>query len=160
MEDLRALLSGLGHTDVRTYLRSGNAVFSCPAGEPDGLAATIERAITDTLGMSVRCVVRTGTELRAVIDANPLRGVATDGSKLLAHFLSAAPDPGLLKAHNPEDLVPGRIHVGDRVIYQWCPNGVMAEPNVVEFVDKKLKVTATGRNWNTVEKLSAMLDDG
>jgi uncharacterized protein (DUF1697 family) len=70
MEDLRALLSGLGHTDVRTYLRSGNAVFSCPAGEPDGLAATIERAITDTLGMSVRCVVRTGTELRAVIDAN------------------------------------------------------------------------------------------
>jgi uncharacterized protein (DUF1697 family) len=158
MEDLRALLSGLGHADVRTYLRSGNAVFSCPAGQPDDLAAEIEDAITGTLGMTVRCVIRTGAELRAVIDANPLRDVATDGSKLLALFLSGAPDAGLLAASDPRDLAPGHIYVGDRVIYQWCPDGIMAAPNMVEFADKKLKVTATGRNWNTVTKLCAMLD--
>jgi uncharacterized protein (DUF1697 family) len=158
MEDLRALLSGLGHTDVRTYLRSGNAVFTCAGGEPSEVAAAIEDAITGTLGMSVRCVVRTGAELRAVIDANPLRDVATNGSKLLALFLSEAPAPDLLAVSDPRDLAPGRIYVGDRVIYQWCPDGIAAEPNVVGFVDKNLKVTATGRNWNTVTKLAAMLD--
>lgn len=157
MSDLRMLLSDLGHADVTTYLRSGNAVFTCPGGEPAELAAGIEKAIAGTLGMNVRCVVRTGAELRSVIDANPLTGVATDGSRLLAHFLSAAPDAARLAEHDPERLAPGRIRVGERVIYQWCPNGVMAEPNVVEFADKKLKVTATGRNWNTVQKLSAML---
>ncbi len=158
MTDLRDLLSGLGHTDVATYLRSGNAVFTCAGGEPGELAAAIEQAITGTLGMTVRCVVRSGAELRTVIGANPLADVAADGSKLLAHFLSAAPDPALLTEHDPEALAPGRIRLGERVIYQWCPNGVMAEPNVVEFADKKLKVTATGRNWNTVRKLAAMLD--
>jgi uncharacterized protein (DUF1697 family) len=158
MEDLRGLLSGLGHTEVRTYLRSGNAVFTCPGGQPEELAAEIEAAITSTLGMSVRCVIRSGAELRAMIDANPLRDVATDGSKLVAHFLSEAPAPDLLASFDPRDLAPGRICLGDRVIYQWCPDGIMAAPNVVEFADKKLKVTATGRNWNTVLKLSAMLD--
>lgn len=158
MEDLRALLSGLGHTEVRTLLRSGNAVFTGPDTPPEELAAAIEEAISGALGMSVRCVVRTGAELRAVIDANPLRDVATSGSKLMAHFLSAAPAPDRLAASDPQDLAPGHIYLGDRVIYQWCPDGIMAAPNVVEFADKKLKVTATGRNWNTVTKLSAMLD--
>jgi uncharacterized protein (DUF1697 family) len=158
MADLRALLSGLGHTQVRTYLRSGNAVFTGQEGQRDVIAAAIEEAITGTLGINVRCVIRSGAEMRAVVDGNPLREVATDGSKLVAHFLSEAPAPDLLAAHNPQDLAPGRICLGDRVIYQWCPDGIMAAPNVVEFADKKLKITATGRNWNTVTKLSAMLD--
>jgi uncharacterized protein (DUF1697 family) len=158
MEDLRALLCGLGHTEVRTLLRSGNAVFTCPAAPPEELAAAIEEAISGTLGMTVRCVIRSGAELRAVIDANPLREMATSGSKLMAHFLSAAPAPDRVAANDPQDLAPGHIYLGDRVIYQWCPDGIMAAPNVVEFADKKLKVTATGRNWNTVTKLSAMLD--
>lgn len=157
MDDLRDVLTGLGYTGVRTYLRSGNAVFSSGDGQPGALAATIEQAIADRLGMNVRCLVRTGAELRAVIGANPLRDVATNGSRLVAHFLSASPDPARLAAADPRDLDPGRIQLGDRVIYQWCPDGISQAPNITEFVDRNLDVVATGRNWNTVTKLSSLL---
>jgi uncharacterized protein (DUF1697 family) len=43
------------------------------------------------------------------------------------------------------------------VIYQWCPEGILAAPNVHGFVEKKLKVAVTARNWNTVTKLGALL---
>jgi uncharacterized protein (DUF1697 family) len=157
MADLRALLTGLGFTDVATLLQSGNAVFNGPEALPDDLAARIELAIADELTMSVRCIVRTGPELRAVIDGNPFADTAIQGSRFLALFLSASPDPELLAMYDPRSLAPSEVVLGDRVIYQWCPEGILAAPNVHGFVEKKLKVAVTARNWNTVTKLGALL---
>jgi uncharacterized protein (DUF1697 family) len=158
MADLRALLSDIGFTDVATLLQSGNAVFTSGAGKPAKLASQIEEAITDRFGMNVRCLIRSAAELRAVIDGNPLADIATDGSKLVALFLSDAPAPALLAKHDPAALAPGNVQMGDRVIYHWCPNGILEAPDVSAFVEKNLRVTVTGRNWNTVVKLSALLD--
>jgi uncharacterized protein (DUF1697 family) len=156
MADLRELLSGLGYTDVRTHLQSGNALLTSPA-TPAKLSKQIEAAIQDQLGMDVRCLIRSAKEIRAVIDANPLADVATNGSRFLALFLSAAPDPKLLKEHPPVDLAPDDIRIGDRVIYQWCPDGILAAPPISGFVEKHLKVVATARNWNTVTRLGELL---
>ena len=158
MADLRALLSGLGYTDVRTHLQSGNAVFTSLAAKPEALARQIENGLLDELGLTVRCLIRSSDELHAVIDGNPLGAVATDGSKMIVLFLSERPDPTLLAAHDPADLAPAEIRIGDRVIYQWCPDGLLASPPVAGFVEKYLKVTVTARNWNTVTKLGALLD--
>ena len=88
----------------------------------------------------------------------PLGDVATDGSKLLGLFLSAPPAPELLADHDPVSLAPDQVALGDRVIYQWCPDGVLAAPPVAGFVEKHLGVVVTGRNWNTITKLRALLD--
>lgn len=157
MADLRALLADLGFTDVRTHLRSGNAVFSTPEGDAAVLAAEIEHRITASLGMTVACVVRSRDEIDAVVAGNPLADVATDGSKLMAHFLSAAPHPDLVAAHDPRRLDPGRIALGDRVIYQWCPDGLLAAPPAGTLAERHLGVTVTARNWNTVSKLVELL---
>jgi len=159
MAELRELLSGLGYTDIRTHLNSGNAVFYSVNTHPEELASQIENGIHDALGQSVRCLLRTGEELRATIAANPLNAVATDGAKMIALFLSDTPEPTLLVAHDPQTLAPEEISLGDRVIYQWCPNGVLEAPPVGQFVEKYLKVTVTGRNWNTVTRLSALLEE-
>ncbi|HEX3564546.1 MAG TPA: DUF1697 domain-containing protein [Acidimicrobiales bacterium] len=158
MADLRGLLTGLGFTDVRTLLQSGNAVFTTPNTLPETLAQRITSAIDQQLGLDVGCLVRNGDELRAVIDDNPLGDVATNGSKLMALFLSKKPDPKLLKAHDPRSLAPEEIRLGDRVIYQWCPDGVLAAPAAGGFAEKYLDVMVTGRNWNTVTKLAALLE--
>jgi len=157
MADLRALLSRLSFTEVVTLLQSGNAVFHGPDGLPNELAARIERAIADELMMSVRCMVRTGPELRAVIDGNPFADRATQGSRFLALFLSASPDAELLARYDPRSLAPSEVQLGDRVIYQWCPEGILAAPNVHGFVEKNLNVAVTARNWNTVTKLGTLL---
>jgi uncharacterized protein (DUF1697 family) len=157
MADLRELLTGLGFTDVRTLLQSGNAVFTTRSTKPETLARRIAGAVDQQLGLDVGCLVRNSDELRTVIEDNPLGDVATNGSKFMALFLSKEPDPKLLHAHDPRSLAPEEIRLGDRVIYQWCPDGVLAAPAAGGFAEKYLDVTVTGRNWNTVTKLAAML---
>jgi len=158
MTDLRALLGQIGYSDVATYLQSGNAVFTCPHARPEVPAREVEGALRERLGISVRCLIRDRDELQAVIAGNPLAGVATDGARFLAFFLSDNPRPELLAARDPAALDPERIRLGDRVLYQWCPDGVLAAPAVGAFVEKHLGVTVTARNWNTVTRLAAMLE--
>ncbi|MGI9000360.1 MAG: DUF1697 domain-containing protein [Pseudonocardia sp.] len=160
MADLRELLCGLGYTGVRTHLQSGNAVVTGDEADPAEHAARIRTTIADRLSLDVRCLVRTADELRAVIDGHPLAAVAGDGSKMMALFLSAAPDPTLLAAHDPIELDPDNARFGDRVIYQWCPDGVLAAPPISTFVERNLRQDVTGRDWNTVTKLATFLDEG
>lgn len=158
MADLRALLAELDYADVRTHLNSGNAVFTSPRTEPAELEKRIEHGIEAELGMTVACLVRTAEQLRATVADNPLDDAATDGSKLMAHFLSARPDPGALAAYDPAELDPEHVRVGDAVVYQWCPNGLREAPAVGSFAERHLGVTVTTRNWNTVTRLALMLE--
>ncbi len=155
MADLRAILSGLGCTGTRTLLQSGNAVFDAE-GRPAGrLEEEIAAGIAAVAGLSVRCLVREQPELDAVIAANPFAHV-TDGTRLYAMFLSAQPDPRLVAEHDPAGLDPGRVSLGDRVIYHWVPDGYSEAPQVAPYTEKKLAVAVTARNWNTVTKLAAL----
>ena len=156
MADLRALLAGLGLRDVTTHLNSGNALFSSTDGGP-ALETAIEAAIDGRFGMPVRVLVRSREEIDAAVRGNPLLALGGDGSRMLATFLSRAPEAGLLAAHDPTALDPGRIAVGDRVIYQWCPDGFLAAPPVAAFVEKNLLVTVSARNWNTVTRLAELM---
>lgn len=154
MADLRALLAEAGYTDVRTHLNSGNAVVTGADAPPDAHATRIEAAITTGLGLDVRCVVLTAAHLAAVVEAHPFAEVADDGSRMMVHVLAVEPEPQTLA-----DLLaldPERTRPGDRVIYQWCPDGLMKAPPVWTAAEKRLGVVTT-RNWNTITKLYALL---
>lgn len=154
MADLRDLLAGLGFDDVRTVLNSGNAVVTGPEGEH---APRIEVALRERFGFDVRCVVLTACAVRTIVDGYPFTDVATDGSRMMAHVLAAAPDPAQLAAHDPVALDPDRAVLGERVVYQWCPDGLLAAPPVGGFVEKHLGVAVTARSWNTMSKLHSLL---
>jgi uncharacterized protein (DUF1697 family) len=151
MADLRALLGELGYTDVRTVLNSGNAVVSGPDDAPAAQARRIEAAITERTGFDVGTVVLTADELRAVVDGNPFADVADDGSRMMAHVLGEPPDPA--DTHDPVAGDPERARLVGRVIYQWCPDGLLAAPTV-GWADGRLVTT---RNWNTITKLVSLL---
>jgi uncharacterized protein (DUF1697 family) len=160
MAQLRELLTAMGFDEVRTHLQSGNAVFTAAAARPADLAARIESGISDEFGMDVRCIVRTRDEMAAVVAGHPFTDIADNGSRMMALFLSAAPDPALAAEYDPVALDPDRTRLGeDRVIYQWCPDGVLKAPDVATFVARRWQVAVTGRNWNTVTKLAALLAD-
>lgn len=157
MADLRTLLEKLGFTDVKTLLQSGNAVVTSklPAAK---VAALCEKGIEDEFGMKVRCLVLSGPQLHAVIDAHPLAAVADNGSRMFALFLFGSLDPAKLSTHDPAALEPGNIVVGEGVVYHWCPNGVLESVDLGAYLNKNHKVTVTSRNWNTVTKLAALVD--
>jgi uncharacterized protein (DUF1697 family) len=158
MPELRDVLTGMGLRNVRTVLQSGNAVFTTARTDPAEIADLIEHAIADKFGMTVRCLVRTAAELRAVVNGHPLADLVTNGSRMLVLFLSEALSTQALAVDDPVTLDPHRIRVGaDRVIYQWCPDGISNAPDASSYLEKAHKITVTGRNWNTVVKLDTLL---
>jgi uncharacterized protein (DUF1697 family) len=153
MADLRAWLTDLGYTDVRTLLQSGNAVFRTNK-RPAAVRKELEKALAASAGFTIDCVLRTAAELRAVVDANPLGGVATDPSRYLVSFLDV---PGRWPELDLTAFEPERVHLAEREAYFWVPGGIQKSKILAAFPARKGEV-ATVRNWNTVTKLMAMAE--
>lgn len=157
MADLRTLLEDAGYTAVRTHLNSGNVVLTGGDADPTEHAERIESAIRDRLGMEVRCAVLTAEELRAVVDGNPLADVADNGSRMMVLVYVRPIDPALVAGHPPVPQDPDHARVGDRAVYHWCPDGLMAAPDIGPYVKQHLRTDVTARNWNTITKLAELV---
>ncbi|MEW1695920.1 DUF1697 domain-containing protein [Streptomyces sp. NPDC091278] len=165
MADLRSCLEGLGHRDVRTYLQSGNAVFttaapaaSSAAASDEALASEIEDAVEHRFGFRVDCLVRGGAYLAAVAAACPFPAAELEGKQLHALYLSESADPGRFAGIDREAHLPEEFALGDRVLYLYAPEG-LGNSKLGEAVSRASVVkglVVTGRNWNTVRKLVEM----
>lgn len=158
MGDLRDLLSAEGYSDVRTYVQSGNVVLSSPLSA-ERLERALERHVLSGFGIDTRVVVRTRDELAAVIALNPLGDVAADPKRYQVSFLSAEPAAEAIRAIADADVSPERFAHHGREIYAWHPEGIQRSALAKLISDRRLGVTATARNWNTVTTLFAMADE-
>lgn len=156
MADLRELLTSEGYGNVGTLLQSGNIVLDAP-DPPDALARAIEMALEKRFGFAVDVVVRTRDEVTRIVAANPLGDIADNGARYLVAFLAGPPGPALAGALSSVDAGEERFVVDGAELYVWCPGGVRESPLLAAVGKVKGTPTATVRNWNTVEKLAAML---
>jgi uncharacterized protein (DUF1697 family) len=154
MPRLREVLTGRGHEEVRTHLRSGNVILGSRLGEEE-LAADLEHAIESEFGFAVPVVVRTGAEIAAVVAGDPFATVATDPARYLVTFLPRAPAPDRVDALPPVEG-GGEYLVRGRELYLWLPDGIANTPLAAWKWDRLLGVEGTGRNWNTVTKLAEL----
>lgn len=157
MAMLRSKLTGLGHTDVATILHSGNVIVSAESVRPDVVAAAVQRLLRDEFNVSVPCIVRTANQIHEVLARNPLQDLVTDPSRYLVNFLSDEPDSEVVGALLSEDHSPEAIAVEGTEAYVWTPDGVKAMTLSFAFLEKRLGVVATARNWNTVQRIVAKL---
>jgi uncharacterized protein (DUF1697 family) len=156
MATLRKLLQDLGYTDVITHLQSGNAVFSSPEQPPHTLAHAIAERITGELAMDVKVVIRTGSQLADVVSRSPLPAGPENPSRFFVAFLSAAPEPPATAAVESMSFDPDQIWISGAEAFLWCPAGAGDTKLTNNFLEKRLGVTATSRNWNTVRKLAEL----
>jgi uncharacterized protein (DUF1697 family) len=157
MADLRALLASLGYEGARTHLQSGNAVIDSRA-KPERVKRAIEQGLADELGVDVEVFVRTRDELADVVARDPLGELADNPSRYLVSFLSGEPTATGVREAEAVDVEPERFVVSGREIYAWHPDGVHASKLAKVLSEKRLGVTATARNWNTVTKLLELAD--
>ncbi|WP_089156789.1 DUF1697 domain-containing protein [Micromonospora sp. NBS 11-29] len=160
MADLRRVVTDLGHTDVRTYLQSGNVVFTSPPTRGEVLAEGIAGRLTAELGLRVPVLVRDGGELAAVADASPYAGRQDDPTRVLVVFLSAAPDParvGELAVPAGEELEYALI--GRELHLHYPAGGYGRTKFTTAHLEKKLGVVATARNWKSVLALRDLTAD-
>jgi uncharacterized protein (DUF1697 family) len=159
MEELRSLFESLGFSNPQSFIQSGNVVFSTRQRNATVLSKRISDAIERTFGFRPAVLLRTTLELRAVVAASPFadrKGI--DPSKLAVTFLEVAPGAEIRTKLLAIDCAPEELRVHGRELYIYFPNG-MARPKLsMAMVERILKTSCTGRNWNTVQKLLAMAE--
>jgi uncharacterized protein (DUF1697 family) len=146
MAELKVAAGKLGLKNARTYIASGNLLFTSPDSESN-VKEVLEAALTKHMGKPVGVMVRTAKEMAAVAEANPF--ASEPGNRVVAIFLDAAPPKDAVgQAKNVTDE---RMALGRKEIYVHYPSGQG---------QSKLRIpaaaTGTARNMNTVTKLAEL----
>lgn len=155
MESLRRALLGLGFSDVRTLLQSGNVLFASPGEETEAEAAIrIEACLRDKLGVETTVLLRTKRELEKLVRRDPFgdEEAGRDVKRYVA-FLARRPRPELdLPIVSVDGLELFSVEGREAFLLSRRVNGRYGFPN--NFVEARLGIAATTRNWNTVLKLA------
>jgi uncharacterized protein (DUF1697 family) len=156
MPGLRALVEGLGHDDVATYLQSGNVVFSAAGGNSARIAAGIRARIAEELDLDVAVLVRSAADLARVAKGNPFADRERSGDELHVTFLEDQPDAAKAAALAAPANEPAEFALEGREVYLFCPDGYGRTKLNNALFEKRLGVAATTRNWRTVRALADM----
>jgi uncharacterized protein (DUF1697 family) len=154
MEALRKSYENLGFHNVTTYVQSGNVVFSVKNAKPGELAKKISREIEKDWGFDVPVIVLSVDQLKQIIADNPLaKDNKKDKAFMLVTFLSAKPGEFDSRFIEEKKLNGEEIFITDNAVYLYCPNGYGKTKLNNTFLEKKLSVDATTRNWKTTNEL-------
>lgn len=158
MSDLRGLLEELDYSDVRTLLQTGNLVFAGGARSGGALERLLETEAAKRLDLETTFLVRTAKEWREVIEKNPFREEAkSDPSHLVVAFLRDAPQAGAVRSLQAAISGPEIVRAQGKQLYIVYPAGIGRSKFTNKLIEGTLDTRATGRNWNTVLKLAALV---
>jgi uncharacterized protein (DUF1697 family) len=153
METLREICGAIGFENVKTYINSGNMIFETAESDDKKLAEKIEKAIEKEFGLNIKTMVRSIAEIEEIIKNNPFEGQFENDKDLHVFFLDEElpPEKGeLLLSNNNENEV---FFVQRREIFCLLRISVLDSLIGKDYLGKKLKVSATARNWRTVNKI-------
>jgi uncharacterized protein (DUF1697 family) len=157
MKELAGLFVAAGCGEVVTYIQSGNVVFCAD----DKVAGRVQNAITKQVqlqfGLKVPVVLRTASEMQAVIRGNPFLKAGAADEMLHVSFLADRPGPDLVVGLDAMRSAPDEFAVIGREIYMKLVTGAAKTKLTNAYFDSKLKTVSTMRNWRTVLKLAEMM---
>jgi len=154
MDTLRKLYESLGFQNVTTYVQSGNVIFTGRNAEFNKLQKIISQQIKKDFGFEVPVIVLSVDNLKQVIDSNPfIKDPGKDKTFLHVTFLSSKPGQYDHKAIEEKAQNGEEIAFSDNAVYLYCPNGYGNTKLTNNFLEAKLKVGATTRNWRTTNEI-------
>ena len=160
MSDLRDLLAQLGMKGARSLLQSGNLIFRSDGQANAALETALETEAEKRLGIRADFLIRSAKEWKGVVARNPFRKEAErDPSHLVVMFLKSAVKPKDVKALQAAIAGPEIVRADGRHLYIVYPDGIGRSRLTNALIEKKLGLRGTARNWNTVLKLSALVDE-
>ena len=159
MAELQAALVAVGFADARTLLNSGNVVLRSDR-TPGALEIFLEHEAQERMGLRTDFHVRAAAEWHALIDANPLPDAAArNPSHFIVACLKSGATPAAVEALQAANPGPEIIRAEGRQLYidYGGPEAMRESKLSSALIDAKLGTRSTGRNWNTVLKLAALL---
>lgn len=155
MDELRRAASGCGFGAVRTYIQSGNLLFT--SADPAATVATeLATAVAAAGGPAPRVAVRTRGELAAVVAGNPYLERSSDPKQLHVAFLVEGAEPTAL-ALDLDGFAPETLTVRGRETYLFLPGGI-GRSKLAEALARPKTTDSTVRNWRTVTTLLGLAE--
>lgn len=157
MAELEKALTATGFLNLRTYIQSGNVAFEYEENEPGKVSEMVSDTIKERFNLVVPSLTIFKEELIRIHTNNPfLPERNPDRKSLYITFLDKNPENQQIGSLPKEAYLPDEFIYGDRAIYLFCPDGYGSTKLNNSFIERKLGVMATTRNFNTVEKLCAL----
>ena len=147
MAELRTLFTSLGYDNVRTFIQSGNVIFSSDQPPDANQLATV---VAQHFSIDTNITLRSSKALKEIVERNPLSEL--DAAYIHVGFCIKAPDVHAAKELDRERFVPEKFEIIGAQMYLFLPNG-MARTKLPGYLFRQLKVPTTIRNWKTVNKL-------
>ncbi|MDE5444044.1 DUF1697 domain-containing protein [Bradyrhizobium sp. CSA207] len=146
MGELKAMCEELGFAAVRTYIASGNVVFTSRKSEA-AIKTALEKRLHTYAGAPLGVLVRSAAEMAQILAENPFPKAAPN--RTVAIFLDTAPPADALagiRGQNNEE-----VRLGRREIYVHYGDGIGRSKLVIPAAK-----TGTARNMNTIATLAKM----
>lgn len=150
MAQLRQVLTEAGFEGVQTYIQSGNALLRTEMSAPE-VEACVHDLIQTQIGADLVIVARTGAQLQKILDHNPFTDV--DISRVFFTMFAQSPAEDKVKKVLSEDYAPEALVITQEAAYLYIPGSAARSKLSNNYLEKKLGVSATSRNFNTMKKM-------
>jgi uncharacterized protein (DUF1697 family) len=159
MENLKKSLEEIGYTNVRTYIQSGNVFVTTTEESANKIAFDSKQQIFKTFGFDVPCIVISKQDLQNCLKNNPfLKAENCDTKKLYVAFVSKNLTDQSIHDLKISAIKPDEVAIDDNKIYIKYFDSPAKTRLDTNYIEKKLVLNATIRNWNTINKLLEMFD--
>ncbi len=156
MAELRTLCEGLGYTEVRTYIQSGNVLFS-GTDKSQAVEAALEKAIAAHFGFAVDVIVRTAAQWPAYLKTNPFpEASAQEPNRVMLALSKAPPKKDALAALRERAVAGERLEAVGEALWFHYGEGVAGSKLSPALIDRLVGSPVTARNWRTVQKLAEL----
>ncbi len=155
MAELKIHIQSLGFEKVETYLQTGNIILNSDLS-PDIITQKISAMVCKEFGyFDIDVFIWTEEQIKSLVERNPYVKEQQDFKKLHVTFLSSKLKYSLYNALDKDSFQPDEFDYNEdqNALYIHGPNGYGRTKLNNNFFEKKLKLRATTRNWNTVNKL-------
>ncbi len=159
MVELKTMFERIGFNNVTTYIQSGNVVFSSTNKEVEGIQNEIKKAILKQFGFDVDIQVLEYSRLKKIKEVHSfLKGNEEQLKAIYYTLLAEKPNNYLVAELNKLEQTVEFFQITDEAIYCFYPNGYGNSKWHNMFFEKKLKVSCTTRNYNTMLKLCELAE--
>lgn len=150
MAELRSALSDAGLLDVQTYIQSGNVIAKSTLDQ-SSLETLVREVILREIGASITILVRTHEQLQRVMEGNPFP--VTAASRTYFSLFSVPAAAHLIEELSQSEFSPDTVVIGVEALYTLYATKYSDSKCNNNFYERKLKVTLTTRNFNTMSRL-------
>ena len=154
MAELREVLTKTGFSEVQTYIQSGNVVFKSSERDTNSLEERIKTAIKTHFGFDVPTLVKTHLDIEVILESCPF----SEDKKEKSYFtlLHSKPEVGIVNEVSKLIYPNEEFTITNQCVYFYCATGYGRAKMNNNFFERKLKVSATTRNYKTMLKLLSL----